>query len=115
MSNKSSICPICPKCGSSNISFQIMPKTIKGSFGGCSCLVIIFLLMIPVVGWIFLLLGSSKYKVKNVTYALCSSCGHTWRYWETKEKIKLIITIVIAIIVLFISIFIMINSILSQY
>ena len=80
MKNKSGLM-LCSKCGSSNITFQVIPKKMKKSF------------------W------TSHYKAANATFALCNDCGHRWQHRETKEKIQLIlktsVIIVFSIIIIF--------------
>ena len=90
MSSKSSV-PICPKCASSNINFQLTPKMLKKSF------------------------GTHNYKAKNATIALCNNCGHSWRYRETKEKVKLVVVGILVILLLVISFVIMISSISNAF
>lgn len=101
---------ICPKCGSSDINFQITTETIKSSIGVGSCLGVIFLLMIPIVGWIILLLSSPNYKAKNSTIALCNNCGHTWKHKENKDKVKLAVVIIFVILSIIISFAVIMSS-----
>ena len=75
----------CPKCGSTNISFQSVGIT-KTKSKGCLYWLFIgcwleplmwFLLTIPML---FLkLFGKSKVKTKVKTFAVCQNCGHSWK------------------------------------
>ena len=68
---------ICPKCGSENIQVQALAETKKR---GCfTVLLYIFLLFIPIIGWIALFMLLRGKKSKTVSYALCQNCGNRWK------------------------------------
>lgn len=85
--------PICPRCGSANISFNLALEEQKTGCGeGCflSTVVVILLLCIPVIGWILLIaMFLEKKGTVNVTYALCHNCGNSWKVEQQKAKKKL--------------------------
>lgn len=67
---------VCPNCGSQNVSIQAVAEQKKR---GClSVLLIIILLLIPIIGWIALIILLRGRKSTTVTYALCQNCGNRW-------------------------------------
>lgn len=82
--------PICPRCGSANISFNLALEEQKTGCGeGCflSTVVVILLLCIPVIGWILLIaMFLEKKGTVNVTYALCNNCGNSWKLQQQDSK-----------------------------
>lgn len=96
----------CPRCGSTNISYQIaLQEAQRSTSEGCflSYFIIIFLLLIPVIGWILLFLFfNERKKVENVTYALCNNCGNSWmipKYEKPSKRKKIFKIILISVIV----------------
>lgn len=68
---------VCPKCGSENVQVQAVAETKKR---GCFVVLLyIFLLCIPVIGWIALFMLLRGKKSKTVSYALCQNCGNRWK------------------------------------
>ena len=68
---------VCPKCGSENVQVQAVAETKKR---GCfTVLLYIFLLFIPIIGWIALFMLLRGKKSKTVSYALCQNCGNRWK------------------------------------
>ena len=71
----------CPVCGSTNITFNMGTEEVKeGCVSGClfSYIWIIILLLIPIVGWIILIIKLRDKKIDSVTYAVCQNCGNSW-------------------------------------
>ena len=71
---KTSAATKCPKCGSINLTYQIVTENKKA---GClKILFYAFMLMLPVIGWIVVVyLIFAKTTVER-TYAVCQDCGH---------------------------------------
>lgn len=73
----------CPKCGSENVSVQIMQTNAKTSTkrNGCLWSLARWTLIICTCG-LWLLVGkhksTSKTKFKNQTTAVCQNCGNRW-------------------------------------
>lgn len=68
---------ICPKCQSMNVSVQAVAEQKKR---GClTVLLYIFLLMLPVVGWIALFCLLRGRRTQTKTYAVCQNCGNRWQ------------------------------------
>lgn len=73
----------CPKCGSTNVSFQMVQTGATTNTKGKGCLFSIFrgLLIICTCG-LWLLFGKKKSKSKttfsNQKMAICQNCGHQW-------------------------------------
>jgi len=64
---------VCPKCGT-EMQAQITSETQKR---GCfTVLLYIFLLCIPIIGWIALFMLLRGKKSKTVSYMVCSQCGY---------------------------------------
>ena len=61
----------CPKCGSSDVTMQMMNEQKNK---GCYWL----MLFVPVIGWIAWFFIVFKKNHKTVTKALCQKCGHNW-------------------------------------
>ena len=71
----------CPVCGSTNITFNMGMEEVKeGCVSGClfSYIWIIILLLIPIVGWIILIIKLRDKRIDSVTYAVCQNCGNSW-------------------------------------
>ena len=67
----------CSKCGSENVQVQAVAEIQKR---GClTILLYIFLLCIPVIGWIALFLLLRGRKSKTINYAVCQDCGNHWK------------------------------------
>ncbi|MDD6490553.1 MAG: hypothetical protein PUG48_12220 [Clostridia bacterium] len=80
----------CPRCGSSNISFNLaLEEKERGSGEGCflSYIVMVLLLFIPVLGWILLFaMFHEKKGTVRVTYALCNNCGNSWKFAQQDSE-----------------------------
>lgn len=63
---------VCPRCGSTNCTVQLVEKKQKHGIVWWIC----------IGWWLFLIMGIFillfKKKPKTVTYALCQSCGNNW-------------------------------------
>ena len=73
----------CPKCGSSNISFQMVQTGAVTSTKERGCLFSLFrLILIICTCGLWLLFGRKKTKSKtkftNQKMAICQNCGHQW-------------------------------------
>ena len=73
----------CPKCGSTNISFQIVQTGAVTNTKKKGCLFSIFrLILIVCTCGLWLLFGKKKSKSKttytNQKMAICQNCGHQW-------------------------------------
>ena len=67
----------CSKCGRENVQVQAVAEIQKR---GClTILLYIFLLCIPVIGWIALFLLLRGRKSKTINYAVCQDCGNRWK------------------------------------
>jgi transcription elongation factor Elf1 len=64
---------ICPRCGSSRLLMQQVDKGRNAGF----ILLIIFLLFIPIFGWIALVIVVLSRR-KTLTRASCQNCGISW-------------------------------------
>jgi predicted nucleic-acid-binding Zn-ribbon protein len=78
----------CPKCKSTNISFQIVeegsktkkrsPGLLGNTYNAARCVASIATL--GIAGKILPKAeGTEKSKFQNDTYAVCQSCGNTWK------------------------------------
>lgn len=73
----------CPKCGSDNVSIQVVQTAAKTSQKGNGCLWSLgrLTLIICTCG-LWLLVGrhkgTGKTKVKNQTICVCKNCGNRW-------------------------------------
>lgn len=73
----------CPKCGSDNVSVQVIQTAAKTSQKGNGCLWSFgrLTLIICTCG-LWLLVGrhkgTGKTKVKNQTVCVCQNCGNRW-------------------------------------
>lgn len=79
---------ICPKCGSSNINYQIINE-VKIKNNGMGCFYWLFIgWWLEIILWVyftiprllFLIFSSQKPKIINVTkkIAICQNCGNSW-------------------------------------
>lgn len=68
---------ICKRCGSNNVQISVVPELKKRGF--LSTLFLIFLLFIPIFGWIALFIIIRGRKSKTVTYAVCQTCGKRFK------------------------------------
>ncbi len=64
---------ICTKCGSSKVFVTAVAE--QRPRGCLLTLLYIFLLLIPVIGWIALFFLIRGRRSKTVTYAVCQTCG----------------------------------------
>ena len=72
---------VCPKCGSSDVSTQVVVENTEKK-RGCLGWVVWILIACTIIGLIFLLIPmftNSKKKSKTYTVAVCQHCGHTWK------------------------------------
>jgi len=68
---------ICPRCNSSNPIIQTVSEDKPWSCIGA--LFFIFLLLLPIIGWIVLFIRLVARKdTRTVTYATCQNCAHRW-------------------------------------
>lgn len=67
----------CPKCGSENVQVQAVSE--MKSRGCLTTLFYIFLLFVPIIGWIALFLLLKGRKSKTTNYAVCQDCGKRWK------------------------------------
>lgn len=75
LSEKSGL--VCPKCGSRNVSVQVVEKQKKM---GCFASLMWILLAVTIVGLILLLIPAlSRKGSKTLTFAVCQNCGHRWK------------------------------------
>lgn len=75
---------VCPKCGSDNVSVQLVQTGSRSSYNGRGCLWEMGrLMLIFCTCGLWLLVGKSKgrgrTKVKNKKTCVCQSCGNSWR------------------------------------
>lgn len=74
----------CPKCGSENVSVQVVQAKAKTSQNsrGCMWKAMRVTLIICTCG-LWLLVGKSKgsekMKFKNESHAVCQNCGNRWK------------------------------------
>lgn len=74
----------CPKCGSENVSVQVMQTEGKTRQRGTGCLWTLgrWTLILCTCG-LWLLVGkrkgTGKTKFKNETVAICQQCGNRWK------------------------------------
>lgn len=66
----------CPKCNSSNISFQTVTEQKKT---GCLTILLYILLACTLFGLLIVIPLMLRKKTETVTYAVCQNCGHRWR------------------------------------
>jgi len=64
---------VCSRCGSANVF--VTPVAEQRPRGCLLTLFYIFLLCIPVIGWIALFMLIRGRRSRTVTYAICQSCG----------------------------------------
>ncbi len=63
----------CPNCGSPYVSVQAVSETERR---GCLLTgLMIFLLFVPIIGWITIFLLIRGRKSRTTTYAICQACG----------------------------------------
>lgn len=68
---------ICPKCASTQVQVQAISQLKQR---GCFTVILyLILLCIPVLGWIVLFSLLRGRKSKTVSYAVCQSCGNSWK------------------------------------
>lgn len=68
---------ICNRCSSQNVI--VTPVAEQRPRGCLLTLFYIFLLLIPVIGWIALFMLIRGRRSRTVTYAVCQTCGHRRR------------------------------------
>lgn len=71
----------CIKCGSENITVQLINEQKKR---GCLIAIISFtikliILCISFILWLISLLIPVKKKIKTSKYAVCQNCGYSWK------------------------------------
>lgn len=66
----------CPKCGSTNISYQAVAEQKKR---GCFAVGLWILLACCTCGLILLIPLLKKKGTKTRTYAICQTCGNRWK------------------------------------
>lgn len=71
----------CPKCGSNNVTFQLVNEQKKR---GCLASIIVFfikliLFIVSIIIWLISLLIPKSSKTKTKKYAICQNCGYSWR------------------------------------
>ncbi len=64
---------VCRRCGSSNVFVTAVAE--QRPRGCLLTLLYIFLLLIPVVGWVALFMLIRGRRSRTVTFAICQSCG----------------------------------------
>lgn len=75
LSEKSGL--VCPKCGSRNVSVQVVEKQKKR---GCFASLMWILLAVCTCGITLLLIPAlSRKGSKTLTFAVCQNCGHRWK------------------------------------
>lgn len=67
----------CPKCDSDKINVQLVTETKKG--GLLSLIVRLLLLWYSFIIWLISLVLPFGKKSKTNKYAICQSCGYSWR------------------------------------
>lgn len=70
----------CPKCGSSNVTVQVV-ESVKTKHRGCFSWLLWILLAICTFGLILIipLITNGKTKSKMHTVAVCQNCGKRWK------------------------------------
>lgn len=73
----------CPKCGSNNVTFQVVQTGAVTNTKNKGCLFGLGrLILIVCTGGLWLLFGKKKSKSKTTIYnakiAICQNCGHQW-------------------------------------
>ena len=73
---------ICPKCGSNNVTFQLVSVQKRR---GCLSMIFVFfikllLFLISFVIWLISLLIPKIKKTKTKKYAVCQNCGNSWEF-----------------------------------
>ena len=71
----------CPKCGSNNVTIQLVNEQKKR---GClialiSLIIKIVLIFVSIILWLISLIIPTKRKTKTNKYAICQNCGHSWK------------------------------------
>ena len=70
----------CPRCGSSQVSVQMVTHSARTRKRGCLWGLIRLTLIICTFGlWLIIGKSKSKTKMQNHKEAICQSCGHSWR------------------------------------
>lgn len=70
----------CPKCGSSNVTVQIVQTGGKTRGPGCLFGLARFILVICTCGlWLLIGKRKSSTRFKNTTMAVCQECGYNWK------------------------------------
>ncbi len=64
---------VCSRCGSPNV--LVTPVSEQRPRGCLLTLFYIFLLLIPIIGWVALFMLIRGRRSRTVTYAVCQSCG----------------------------------------
>ena len=74
----------CVKCGSENVTINMVQKSAKTRTRGTGCLWSLGrLMLICFTCGLWLLVGKRKgtsgTKYRNVKHAVCQNCGHSWK------------------------------------
>ena len=74
----------CVKCGNENVTINMVQESSKARTRSTGCLWSLGrLMLICFTCGLWLLVGkrklTSKIKHKNVKYAVCQNCGHSWK------------------------------------
>lgn len=67
---------MCPKCKSTNISYQTVSESKKTS---CLTVLLYIVLACTVLGLLIVIPLLLRKKTETVTYAVCQDCGCRWK------------------------------------
>lgn len=65
----------CTKCGSENVSVQIVAERKKR---GCFVIMFYIILAVTLIGWLVLIPLLIGRRTVKKTYAVCQNCGNRW-------------------------------------